>query len=94
MARIVRKTWRHQGFWHFNTPTGLSGSIRRWAYKYIKATTAQWIGLIFADRVNALESIVDDFQQRTIPDLCKLHGFTFYIWNGRFNIIHLCHAPH
>lgn len=57
-------------------PSGVSGMIRRWAYKYSEATTAHWMGLISADRVNAVEGIVDDFKQGTIPNLFKERGWS------------------
>ncbi|GAB2702053.1 hypothetical protein GCM10027037_29450 [Mucilaginibacter koreensis] len=57
-------------------PIGLSGNIRRWAYKYSEATTAHWMGLILADRVNSVEGIIDDFTRGTIPDLFKERGWS------------------
>jgi hypothetical protein len=57
-------------------PTGLSGEIRRWAYKYSEATTAHWMGLILADRVNSVEGIIDDLKKGTIPDLFKERGWS------------------
>jgi hypothetical protein len=37
-------------------PTGLSGKLRRVAYRYSEARAAHWLLLIAADRVNAAES--------------------------------------
>jgi hypothetical protein len=56
-------------------PTGLSGSIRRWAYQYSEATTAHWMGLILADRVNSVEGIIEDLKRGTLPDLFKERGW-------------------
>lgn len=56
-------------------PKGLSGAIRRWAYKYSEATTAHWMGLILADRVNVLEGLVDDVKQGTLPNYFKERGW-------------------
>jgi hypothetical protein len=56
-------------------PTGLSGSIRRWAYQYSEATTAHWMGLILADRVNSVEGVIDDLKLGTIPNLFKERGW-------------------
>src|SRR3569832_1705726 len=39
-------------------PSGLSGAIRRYVYRYSDATTAHWMGLILADRVNAVEGVI------------------------------------
>ncbi|WP_158827112.1 hypothetical protein [Mucilaginibacter lacusdianchii] len=57
-------------------PTGLSGSIRRWAYQHSEATTAHWMGLILADRVNSVEGIIDDIKHGTVPDLFKERGWS------------------
>ena len=41
-------------------PSGLSGVIRRLAFKHRENSYAHWLPLIFADRVNVVEGIVDD----------------------------------
>lgn len=56
-------------------PKGVSGAIRRWAFKYSEATTAHWMGLLFADRVNVVEGIIEDLQEGTIPNLFKEKGW-------------------
>lgn len=50
-------------------PTGLSGKIRRFAFKYSEASFAHWLPLILADRINMLEGIADDFKKGHIPNL-------------------------
>jgi hypothetical protein len=49
-------------------PKGLSGAIRRYAYKYSEATAAHWMTLILADRVNVFEGILDDLTHGIIPN--------------------------
>jgi len=49
-------------------PTGLSGAIRRYAYKFSEATATHWMGLILADRVNAIEGKLDDFANGIVPN--------------------------
>lgn len=36
-------------------PSGVSGAIRRYAYRYSEGRTAHWLLLVFADRVDAWE---------------------------------------
>ena len=50
-------------------PTGLSGAIRRYAYKYSEATSAHWMTLMLADRVNVFEGILDDLRHGIVPNL-------------------------
>lgn len=57
-------------------PKGLSGSLRRYAFKYSEATTAHWMTLILADRVNAVEGILEDFSKGTIPNIFKERGWS------------------
>jgi hypothetical protein len=60
-------------------PTGLSGQLRRYAYKYSEATTAHWMTLILADRVNVVEGLIDDFKKGTVPNIFKERG-----WNAEW----------
>lgn len=50
-------------------PSGLSGIIRRKAYKYSEATAAHWMTLILADRVNIVEGIINDLKNGIVPNL-------------------------
>ena len=49
-------------------PSGLSGAIRRYAYKYSEATAAHWMGLILADRVNVVEGVISDLSKGILPN--------------------------
>jgi len=49
-------------------PTGLSGVIRRYAYKFSEAKATHWMTLILADRVNVFEGILDDLTHGIIPN--------------------------
>src|SRR4051812_1851833 len=42
-------------------PSGVSGVIRRYAYRYSEARAVHWLLLLGADRVNALESHLASF---------------------------------
>lgn len=57
-------------------PTGLSGAIRRYAFKYSEATAAHWMGLILADRVNSIEGVIDDLAHGHIPNLIAERGWS------------------
>ena len=48
----------------FGTSTplrGLSGMIRRFAFKYSESTYAHWVPLVLADRIGVVEGYIDDF---------------------------------
>ena len=50
-------------------PQGLSGVIRRLAFRYSENSFRHWLPLIFADRVNMIEGMVDDVRNKKMPRL-------------------------
>jgi len=60
-------------------PKGLSGMIRRYAYKFSEANAAHWMVLILADRVNVIEGIIDDLRKGIVPNLFIEKG-----WRGEW----------
>jgi hypothetical protein len=57
-------------------PTGISGAIRRWAFKYNESTYLHWVPLVLADRINVWEGMVDDLKRGIIPNLFAERGWT------------------
>jgi len=55
-------------------PSGLSGMIRRYAFKYGESSYGHWLPLILADRVNVVEGIIDDLKQGHVPNIFKERG--------------------
>lgn len=49
-------------------PKGLSGMIRRYAFKYSESTYAHWVPLVLADRIGVVEGYIDDLKQGIIPN--------------------------
>ncbi|HEX2609100.1 MAG TPA: hypothetical protein VHK91_17075 [Flavisolibacter sp.] len=49
-------------------PSGLSGAVRRYAYKYSEATATHWMSLILADRINVIEGKINDFKNGILPN--------------------------
>lgn len=56
-------------------PKGLSGILRRFAFRYSEGSAAHWMTLILADRVNAVEGIVEDVTQGHIPNFFVERGW-------------------
>ncbi|HWI93155.1 MAG TPA: hypothetical protein VNT20_17880 [Flavisolibacter sp.] len=56
-------------------PSGVSGVIRRWAFKYSEATAAHWMGLILADRVDVVQGIVTDLGHGKLPNFVEEFGW-------------------
>lgn len=55
-------------------PSGLSGMIRRFAFRYGEGSFAHWLPLLLADRVNAIEGIADDLRRGRMPNVCAESG--------------------
>ena len=60
-------------------PKGLSGAIRRMAFKYSESSYGRWMNLVLADRVAEIEGIVEDLQKGHVPNLFMERG-----WNAEW----------
>src|SRR5687767_9432345 len=49
-------------------PSGLSGAIRRFAFKYSEANAVHWMTLILADRIDVIQGKLDDLAHGVIPN--------------------------
>ena len=49
-------------------PSGLSGAIRRYAFKFSEATATHWMTLILADRINVIEGKINDLKNGVFPN--------------------------
>lgn len=50
-------------------PSGISGMLRRLAFKYSESDLRHWLLLLFADRVNMVEGLGADLKRGHIPNL-------------------------
>ncbi len=55
-------------------PSGLSGMIRRLAFRYSENEYRHWLPLLLADRVNVVEGILDDLAHGHIPNIFAEKG--------------------
>ena len=56
-------------------PSGLSGMIRRQAYKKSESSYGRWLPLVLADRIGVYEGIVEDLSHGKIPNVIKERGW-------------------
>ncbi len=54
--------------------SGLSGIIRRFAFKYSEGKIYHWLALLLADRVNMVEGLVADISQGHLPNVLTESG--------------------
>ena len=50
-------------------PSGLSGSIRRFAFRYSESSYGHWLPLMLADRVSVVEGVLGDLKHGHIPNV-------------------------
>ena len=50
-------------------PAGLSGNLRRYAFKYSESDYRHWLPLMLADRVGEVEGILEDFGRGHVPNI-------------------------
>lgn len=50
-------------------PSGVSGMIRRQAFRYSESEWAHWLMLMAADRVNVVEGLVEDLGRGRVPNI-------------------------
>src|SRR5689334_10245194 len=55
-------------------PVGLSGMIRRYAFKHSEDRYRHWIPLILADRINVGEGLIKDVVTGHFPNIIKERG--------------------
>jgi hypothetical protein len=55
-------------------PSGLSGAVRRFAFKFSESEYGHWLNLLLADRINMIEGIIDDLKHGHIPNIFAERG--------------------
>jgi len=60
-------------------PSGLSGQLRRYAFRFSESSYGHWLPLLLADRINELEGIADDLKKGKIPNIFAERG-----WNAEW----------
>ncbi|MCR5886296.1 hypothetical protein LRS06_00620 [Hymenobacter sp. J193] len=68
-------------------PSGLSGMIRRVAFRYSENRYRHWLPLVFADRVNVVEGILDDFVHGKVPNIYAEKGYPVEWKHNRTSLI-------
>lgn len=55
-------------------PSGVSGVIRNFAYRFSEGQAPHWILLLMADRINMVEGVLGDLARGKIPNLYEEMG--------------------
>ncbi len=68
-------------------PSGLSGLVRKFAFRYGEGSFGHWLPLILADRINVGEGILNDLLHLRIPNFWKEMGLSSEWKYNRQNFI-------
>jgi hypothetical protein len=55
-------------------PSGVSGILRRFAFRFSEGKWWHWLALIAADRINVIEGLVDDVGSGRLPNIPAERG--------------------
>lgn len=55
-------------------PSGLSGQLRRVAFRFSESRWSHWLLLMLADRINVVEGVLADLGQGRVPNLVEELG--------------------
>jgi hypothetical protein len=56
-------------------PAGLSGMLRRFAFKYSESNYGHWLPLMLADRIGVVEGVIQDLTHGHIPNTFAERGW-------------------
>jgi hypothetical protein len=68
-------------------PTGISGAIRRFAYKLTENDIRHWLLLLFADRVNVVEGVAQDLSRGKLPNVFAEMGIKSEWQHNRIGLV-------
>ncbi len=70
-----------------NPPRGLSGLMRRFAFKFSENDLRHWFILLFADRVNMVEGIIEDLARGHVPNVLAEMGIKAEIKHNKKGLV-------
>ena len=68
-------------------PSGLSGTIRRFAFRYSESSYGHWLPLVLADRVGVVEGVVTDLRRGHVPNVIAERGWKAEWQHNRTGLI-------
>ena len=56
-------------------PAGLSGMLRRYAFRYSESSYGHWVPLVMADRIDVVQGIINDLRHGIVPNIFAEKGW-------------------
>ena len=68
-------------------PSGLSGVLRRMAFRYSESSYGHWLPLMLADRVSVVEGVLGDLKQGRVPNVLAERGWKAEWEHNRISLL-------
>ena len=68
-------------------PAGLSGMIRRFAFRYSESSYGHWLPLVLADRIGVVEGVLTDLAHGHVPNIPAELGIGAEWKHNRKNLV-------
>jgi hypothetical protein len=68
-------------------PSGLSGVLRRKAFRYSESSYGHWLPLMLADRVGVVEGVLGDLKRGDLPNLFAERGWKAEWKHNRMSLV-------
>jgi len=75
VLRSIERSDLTSAFGTSTPPTGPSGAIRRFAFKYSESSYGHWLPLVLADRVGVVEGVIGDLKHGHVPNVFAERGW-------------------
>ena len=74
VLRSIERSDLTSAFGTSTPPSGASGAIRRFAFRYSESSYGHWLPLMLADRVGVAEGLLEDLNQGRVPNVFAERG--------------------
>ena len=68
-------------------PSGASGALRRFAFRYSESSYGHWLPLMLADRVSVMEGVVGDLKRGHLPNISAERGWKAEWKHNRISLV-------
>jgi hypothetical protein len=68
-------------------PSGVSGMIRRLAFRYSESSYGHWLPLMLADRVSVAEGVLGDLKHGRVPNIFAERGWRADLQHNRRGLV-------
>jgi hypothetical protein len=75
VLRSIERSDLTTAFGTSTPPSGSSGSLRRFAFRYSESSYGHWLPLMLADRVSVVEGVLGDLKHGHVPNVFAERGW-------------------